>query len=328
MKLNFLKNKLFLYIFILFFCNKYTFSNIALAKKENIYLNAKKFLYVENNLKKKYKKECFLFLKRNKKYLVTIQNKNCIGFLKNNNFDIFYVVKKNDTLYSIAKRFQSNVDTLLKYNNLHKPYRILVGQKILVNNISMVNNQNINYIIYSDKYKKHILYTSFFNKKFDIINILNKNTLLTEICFIYNKYRNQEKDIFFKYWYWPLKNSNMQFFYNYSINKEGVEIEGVEGQPVFAMEQGKVVYISNTFKNYGKLIIIKHNNDYLSIYGFNKKIFIKLNDQVHANQKISTIGYSENSVAKLYFEVRFQGNPINLLSLFPKIKLKKHRKFN
>ncbi|WP_053940354.1 peptidoglycan DD-metalloendopeptidase family protein [Buchnera aphidicola] len=328
MKLNILKNKLFLSIVILFFYNKYTLSNIALAKKVNVYLDSKKFSYINNHLQKQYKKECFLFLKTNNKYSVAIKNENCIGFLKNNNFDIFYIVKKNDTLYSIAKRFQSNVNQLLKYNNLYKPYKILVGQKILVNNISMVNHQNINYIIYSDKNKKNILYTSFFNKKFDIINILNKNNSLNEICFVYNKYRDKEETMFFKRWYWPLKNSNMQFFYNYSINNEGIEIEGTQEQPVFAVDKGKVVYISNIFKNYGKLIIIRHDNAYLSIYGFNKNIFIKLNDQVYANQKISTIGRSDKNTPKLYFEVRFQGNPIKLFNLFPNIKFKKHRKFN
>ncbi|QCI18381.1 LysM peptidoglycan-binding domain-containing protein [Buchnera aphidicola (Aphis nasturtii)] len=252
-----------------------------------------------------------------------IQNKNCIGFLKNNNFSIFYIVKKNDTLYSISKRLQLNFNTLLKYNNFHKPYKILVGQKILVNNISMINN-NINYIIYNNKYKKHILYTSFFNKKSNIMDILNKDTSLTEICFFYNKNYITEKNIFSKNWYWPIKNSNMQFFYNYSTDDEGIEIEGIEGQTVFAADKGKVIYINDVFKNYGKLIIIQHNNDYLSIYGLNKKIFVKLNEQVYAYQKISTIGDLKDGVTKLYFEIRFKGNPVNLLNLFPKIKLKKH----
>ncbi|QCI16651.1 hypothetical protein D9V60_02120 [Buchnera aphidicola (Aphis craccivora)] len=116
----------------------------------------------------------------------------------------------------------------------------------------------------------------------------------------------------------------MKFFYNYSIKNDGIEISGTQGQSIFASSKGKVVYIGDIFKIYGKLIIIKHDNNYLSIYGFNKNIFVKLNDQVYENQKISTMGYSNNNLAKLYFEIRFQGNPINLLNLFPNIRLKKY----
>ncbi|QFQ32581.1 peptidoglycan DD-metalloendopeptidase family protein [Buchnera aphidicola (Aphis fabae)] len=194
----------------------------------------------------------------------------------------------------------------------------------------MINTKKINYIIYSDKYKKHILYTSFFNQKLNIINILNKNTFLTEICFFYNPNYNKKNEIVSKknvvseHWYWPLKNPYMKFFYNYSINNNGIEISGTQGQSIFSSAKGKVVYIGDIFKSYGKLIIIKHDNNYLSIYGFNKKVFVKLNDQVYANQKISTMGYSNNNLAKLYFDIRFQGTPINLLTLFPNIKLKKH----
>ncbi|KAF0707757.1 Protein NlpD/LppB, partial [Aphis craccivora] len=105
----------------------------------------------------------------------------------------------------------------------------------------------------------------FFNKKLNIENIFNKNKLLTEICFIYNKNYNEEKNVFSERWYWPLKNSNMKFFYNYSIKNDGIEISGTQGQSIFASSKGKVVYIGDIFKIYGKLIIIKHDNNYLNI---------------------------------------------------------------
>lgn len=243
---------------------------------------------------------------------------------------MFYIVKKNDTLYSISKHLNCNINKLLRYNNFQKPYKILIGQKILIDYISMTDKNNINYIIYNDKYKKHILYTSFLDKKINIINILNQNKSMTEICFFYNindhkkNYNFSKKNISSKHWNWPIKNSKMIFFYNSSINNEGIEISGIKEQPIFAASNGKVVYIGDIFKSYGKLIIIKHNNNYLSLYGFNKNIFVKLNDQVHENQKISTMGCSKNNLAKLFFEIRFKGNSINLLNLFSHVKLKKY----
>ncbi|WP_428994345.1 murein hydrolase activator EnvC family protein [Buchnera aphidicola] len=218
----------------------------------------------------------------------------------------------------------------MSQNSFHKPYKILVGQKILVNDILVVNKNKINYIIFSNSNKKNILSTICVNKQINIINLLNKNILFKEICLFYNKNYHEKnniiikKHIFSEHWFWPVKNTRMSFFYNYSANNQGLEIEGVQGQSVFSVAKGKVVYIGDTFKNYGKLIIIKHANNYLSMYGFNKNIFIKLNDQVSENQKISTIGCLDNHLSKLYFEIRFKGNPINLLKLFPNIKLKQH----
>ncbi|QCI18945.1 hypothetical protein D9V64_02125 [Buchnera aphidicola (Aphis nerii)] len=225
----------------------------------------------------------------------------------------------------MSKRFNYNFKTLLKYNNFDKPYKLLIGQKILVNNISVINNKKINYIIYSDRYKKNILYSNFFKNKLNILNILNRNKSLTKICFFYNtNYNVLRKSTFYNHWYWPLKNLRAQFFYNYSINNKGIEIAGIQGESVFASCKGTVVYVGDFFKNYGNLIIIKHNNNYLSMYGFNKNIFVKLNDEVYAHQKISTMGLSKNNLARLYFEVRLKGNSVNLLSLFPSIKFKKN----
>ncbi|AWI49554.1 peptidoglycan DD-metalloendopeptidase family protein [Buchnera aphidicola] len=94
----------------------------------------------------------------------------------------------------------------------------------------------------------------------------------------------------------------------------------MEGQSVFAAASGEVVYVDDDFENYSKLIIIKHKNNYLSVYGFNKSILVKQKDKVYKNQKIATIGSLKNNAVKLYFEIRYKGEPVNPLNLLPNLK--------
>ncbi|CAL4324747.1 Murein hydrolase activator NlpD [Buchnera aphidicola (Protaphis terricola)] len=222
-----------------------------------------------------------------------INSKNYFKFLKKNILNVFYIVKKKDTLYSISKNFHYSFDQLIRYNNLKKPNRILIGQKLLLNRIL-------------------------------IHDIFNQNKSIITFCIFCNKKIGLQHKICEKKWSWPLKNKYMSFFYNSSSNQQGIEINGFEGQSVFSISKGRVVYVGDFFKNYGKLIIIKHNSDYLSMYGFNKYIFVKINQKVNQDQKISTIGYSKNNLSKLYFEVRFKGSPINIFNFFPNIQLKKN----
>ena len=86
-----------------------------------------------------------------------------------------------------------------------------------------------------------------------------------------------------------------------------------------ASENGRVVYSGNGLRGYGNLIIIKHNDDYLSAYAYNQKLLVKEQQWVKAGQKIATMGNSgPNSGAELYFEIRYRGKPVNPMRYLPK----------
>ncbi|WP_261789594.1 peptidoglycan DD-metalloendopeptidase family protein [Buchnera aphidicola] len=267
-----------------------------------------------------------------KKNEIFISNREYIISFKKNIFHIFYIIKNKDTLYSISKRFGYNYQELSKFNKIKKPYKIFVGQKIWIADISInnINHLNCTFFNFNNQLKKE--YNSckfFFEQPLNIEKFLKKNRLFTKICFFCNKKLNekkytqfQKKSIFFSnYWSWPIKNPKIQSFSRFRINnRHGIEISGFKGQPVLAAASGEVVYVDDYFENYGKLIIIKHKDNYLSIYGFNKSILVKQKDQVYKNQKIATMGMLNNNLAKLYFEIRYKGEPINPLNLLPILK--------
>lgn len=117
-------------------------------------------------------------------------------------------------------------------------------------------------------------------------------------------------------WIWPA-NGKMIGTYSEGGSK-GVDIDGKAGDPVIASGDGKVVYSGTGLRGYGKLVIIKHNNTYLSAYAHNQAILVKEGQSVSKGQKIAEMGNSDADQVKLHFEVRRQGKPVDPLQYLPK----------
>jgi lipoprotein NlpD len=96
-------------------------------------------------------------------------------------------------------------------------------------------------------------------------------------------------------------------------NAKGVDIAGKIGQPVRAAAPGKVVYSGSGLRGYGKLIIIKHNKTFLSAYAHNSQILVKEGQSVAKGYKIAEMGDSDADQAKLHFEIRKFGKPVDPL---------------
>lgn len=101
-------------------------------------------------------------------------------------------------------------------------------------------------------------------------------------------------------------------------DRKGVKIAGTVGQAVRATERGKVVYSGDGLIGYGRLVIIKHNDRYLSAYGLNQRLRVKEGDQVVRGTPIAEMGRSNAGTPQLHFEIRKDGIPINPLLLLPK----------
>ena len=97
-----------------------------------------------------------------------------------------------------------------------------------------------------------------------------------------------------------------------SANRKGVDISGKKGQDVIASAAGKVVYSGSGLRGYGKMIIIKHNNTYLSAYANNDQILVKEGQVVTKGQKIAEMGNTDSAdQVKLHFEIRKYGKPVD-----------------
>jgi lipoprotein NlpD len=101
-------------------------------------------------------------------------------------------------------------------------------------------------------------------------------------------------------------------------HNKGIDIAGNLGQPVFAAASGQVVYSGTGLRGYGKLLIIKHNDTFLSAYAHNNNLLVKEGDMVKAGQKIADMGSSGTDRVKLHFEIRREGTPVDPMKYLPK----------
>lgn len=116
-------------------------------------------------------------------------------------------------------------------------------------------------------------------------------------------------------WIWPANGKMIGTFSE--AGSKGVDIAGKAGDPVIASSDGKVVYSGTGLRGYGKLVIIKHNNTYLSAYAHNQNILVKEGQSVSKGQKIAEMGNTDADQVKLHFEVRRQGKPVDPLKYLP-----------
>lgn len=115
-------------------------------------------------------------------------------------------------------------------------------------------------------------------------------------------------------WVWPASGKTIG---NYSEGgNKGIDIAGKAGDPVIAAGDGKVI-IANFLRGYGKLVIVKHNATYVSVYGHNQTILVKEGQMVSKGQKIAEMGSTDTDQVKLHFEVRSQGKPLDPLKYLP-----------
>ena len=119
-------------------------------------------------------------------------------------------------------------------------------------------------------------------------------------------------------WQWPTSGNIIQGFSNTDGGNKGIDISGSRGQAVKAAASGRVVYAGNALRGYGNLIIIKHNDDFLSAYAHNDRILVDEQDNVKAGQKIATMGSTGTSSNKLHFEIRYKGKSIDPTRYLPR----------
>ena len=115
-------------------------------------------------------------------------------------------------------------------------------------------------------------------------------------------------------WIWPAKGKVLSAF---TEATKGIDIAGKKGAPVVAAAGGRVVYAGQGLRGYGKLVIIKHNDTWLSAYAHNDNIVVKEQQDVKRGQKIAEMGSTDTDQVKLHFEVRRQGKPVDPARVLP-----------
>ena len=210
-----------------------------------------------------------------------------------------YRVKRGDTLYSIAFAYGLDYRELARRNRLGAPYRLSVGQRLNIKS--------------QPRSRKHVrakpAYPSHRPKK-TIISRRKSRPRLSK------PYKRRDNTRILK-WYWPAKGRVAQGFAP-NRAKKGIDIAGKRGEPVYSTAAGRVAYAGRGLKGYGRLIIIKHNNTFLSAYAYNKRILVKESQWVKAGQRIALMGSERGRQGRLHFEIRKSGRPVDPRRYLPR----------
>ena len=116
-------------------------------------------------------------------------------------------------------------------------------------------------------------------------------------------------------WIWPAQGRLIAGFDE--VKNKGYDIDGKAGDAIIASGDGRVVYAGAGLRGYGNLIILKHNNTYLTAYAHNQTLLVKEDQSVKKGQKIAEMGNSDADRVKLHFEIRRQGKPVDPAKYLP-----------
>ena len=231
-----------------------------------------------------------------------------------------YVVEPGDTLYAVAFRLGMDYRTLASLNNIEPPYVIRVGQALKTvpdaapgsgsaapevdppgaSAVQRVNETNANNGAGSATAAAKPAATQ--SEPAPPSHSISTAKTPTP---------NAPVDR----WFWPAEGTVSRA---YSAERhKGIDLVGERGSPVMATAAGVVVYAGTGVTGYGALLIVKHNDAYLSAYGHNDALLAAEGQQVDAGEVIARMGSTSSDSVKLHFEIRRNGRPVNPTSLLP-----------
>jgi lipoprotein NlpD len=239
-----------------------------------------------------------------------------IGVLTGCGGHVYHIVEPGETLYSISWMYGHDYRTVAQWNNIKSPYILHKGQRLRV--APSANDR-------AKKDNEHVAKTTTVRKSVtayaspskagttqaDKPDKINNHSLPNSIQ--YRHYPNGKL-----VWSWPVKEGRIiQTFVANSPGKLGIDVAGTQGQTIYSASNGMVVYSGQGLPLYGKLIIVKHNETYLSAYAHNKKLLVKEGDAVKVGQPIALMGNTGSNNTKLHFEIRRDGKPVDPLHFLP-----------
>lgn len=195
----------------------------------------------------------------------------------------FHRVRMGETLYSIARHYQVDYRQLAQRNNIFAPYTIYPGQELQL-------------------FKRQQAKSSPTKAAKKPVHAVTHQA---------------KKSVKHSPWMWPVKGRVVKKFLQTGVAKpnNGIDIAVKSGSPVIAAKEGTVVYQGTGLVGFGKVIIVKHSETYLSAYTHNHQLHVQEGDKVDQGQVIGTVGNRAGGEVILHFEVRKNGRPIDPLSV-------------
>lgn len=255
-----------------------------------------------------------------------------------------YTVKHGDTLFYIAWVTGNDFRDLAQRNNIAEPYDLRVGQTLKVG--SSVEQPDTNSNVTAQKTTSKLVtpppeqkspivvasqpvitYSEKTGEQSDNKMLPNAKTVTTKTAVVpvtapavsSNQLTasSESTSVPVIKWRWPTDGKIIENFSGAEGGNKGIDIAGSKGQAIIAAASGRVVYAGNALRGYGNLIIVKHNDDYLSAYAHNDTMLVREQQEVKAGQKIATMGSTGTSSTRLHFEIRYKGKSVNPLQYLP-----------
>ena len=222
----------------------------------------------------------------------------------------FYTVKPGDTLIRIGMDHGQTWRDLVRWNGLENPNLIETGQVLRV----APPNNDVGVVV------RPVLPSAPATPAATAPLIANAAkpaasapvTSVSAPVSIAAATETTEDALVFK---WPTRGNLIAGFDE--VKNKGLDIAGKVGDPVLAAADGRVVYAGSGLRGYGNLIILKHNNTYLTAYAHNQTLLVKEDQTIKQGQKIAEMGNSDADQVKLHFEIRRQGKPVDPAKYLP-----------
>ena len=236
-----------------------------------------------------------------------------------------HVVRQGDTLYSVAFLYGYQVEKVASWNRLKPPYTIYKGQRLRLRppvaaTVSKPKPKPRPVAASQPKprYPKRAspetvtVPVAPSKPKTAVVPATRPATTVAKRPSTKPPQKNARVS-----WVWPVKGPLLQRFKANSSGKKGIDIGGKSGTPVKAAADGKIVYSGSGLGGYGRLIIIKHNKDFLSAYAHNRKLIAQEGQWVKQGEVIAQMGSSGTDRTRLHFEIRKRGQPVDPLRYLP-----------
>ncbi len=249
----------------------------------------------------------------------------------------YHIASRDDSLYSIAWRYGVDFRELAQRNRIAPPYHLRAGQKIMLADSEAASNLAASRAVAaprgvqvtavqedqpvvevaSDTRSSHRTAASSAATPSAVSSASTPSAAVKTPVVAATASNTVAADSGSR-WLWPTNGRLITLYSAADPLRKGIDLEGKQGDPVKAAGAGSVVYAGSGLAGYGQLIIIKHDEQFLSAYGHNSKLLVAEGDAVKKGQVIAEVGASGTDKNKLHFEIRKSGKPVDPLLYLPR----------